>query len=1036
MSGLIGTCDASVILNSTIMSEFTFALPGAKPHARATLKRRKDAIGLGENEPDEKKIKRASKRGSTRTYSTEKGNADGSPVPDQPPVTQELIPTPPTHPFALLDDPNLYQMDGNLVDADLSFVPACDLMEANTPSLPPPAAGVYAERPPGPIATEILPGLGVAIDPRSPFAVWGNGDYLTRLPYIPAPNKPDVNALKILSAHLKELIPNVRDARGSGHVDYYVYDDYTSAVDLGVKIKESIASGRFAVVEGCPDMHKIELTLSDMMESLHIQPSEIFQVHDSLLRESKHQTPQISMPLSKFVENLKDPNTIQAILDSPYGTGQHPRLIGHVDEGYIAADKARGFFKHIPYDLKASRVWTIKHHPLFHTFQPPNAWHEVFTPSMSVTIGGHFFTFDTIHLSDVARHFDHKKPGTTNQHHTSSQLIMCAMVTQMVHLGTRPYFRKPLTSLCAMVLRPQKYLSPEEDGDGPLLAQLSAYFKVSKIDYTVPSPKKVPKGDPSQLPTVAKMAIWGALFLVEHFCLDPDNSEHLFQPMPWYAPGDELLLTEENLIKACSTLLWYTTLHSHIPICHPPRSKDPKAPIATLLCASLAALPPTKPCLVTETKSPHKVLCLITAGGAGCSVPLTHVFDVCARAMGRACLQNPRRAAAARQSGRSGYGGASARAETQPAERATLTNPPRTTPLHPRASATIWAAYHADESRAPFAFPCKVTAQRRDAALSSAATGTPSVVCDVLQNEVEPSPPQRRTAWTFPRSLNRETRSLSGRRAISGTLTCTRRFWLPHPSSRLRPSALPAPARRVAARPAGDSASRPSHGSLPRGSALSVINGGRWETADVLRVCLERVPPALVPTALLQPHASLCTFANRNDPAGRNSARRPRAPHHLPHARRLLRSCLLFLPPAFSAPRSIGGMSPAVPPPPRDIPHPPSSRARLPPAHRAIFPQRSPLARRWLAAPRRTLMFLREAGGPPVRRTLNMTCMRGKFIFMVCLCYHRRSSLCPPRYPSSSTFPPSGGAINPQSTNVGHEERQQLEHAGGVRMRE
>lgn len=106
-----------------------------------------------------------------------------------------------------------------------------------------------------------------------------------------------------------------------------------------------MVSGRFAVVEGCPDMPEIELTLSSMMESLHIRPTEEFQVHgtciflifliswlidnvDSLLRESHHTEPQISMTIAEFIDNLKNPNAIQAILDSPYGTGQHPRLIG------------------------------------------------------------------------------------------------------------------------------------------------------------------------------------------------------------------------------------------------------------------------------------------------------------------------------------------------------------------------------------------------------------------------------------------------------------------------------------------------------------------------------------------------------------------------------------------------------------------------------------------------------------------------------------------------------------------------------------
>lgn len=79
-----------------------------------------------------------------------------------------------------------------------------------------------------------------------------------------------------------------------------------------------------------------------------------------------------------------------------------------------------------------------------HRFQPPNAWHEVYTPSKSVTVGGHYYTYDTLHLSDAVRHFDIIKPGMTNQHHTSSQLTMSSMLVYMISLGPR---RKSYISL-------------------------------------------------------------------------------------------------------------------------------------------------------------------------------------------------------------------------------------------------------------------------------------------------------------------------------------------------------------------------------------------------------------------------------------------------------------------------------------------------------------------------------------------------------------------------------------------------------------
>ena len=68
-------------------------------------------------------------------------------------------------------------------------------------------------------------------------------------------------------------------------------------------------------------------------------------------------------------------------------------------------------------------------------FQPPNAWHEVYTPSKSVTVGGHFFSYDTVHFSDAGRRFDILRPGMTNQHHSSSQLTLSAMVLYMATRG-------------------------------------------------------------------------------------------------------------------------------------------------------------------------------------------------------------------------------------------------------------------------------------------------------------------------------------------------------------------------------------------------------------------------------------------------------------------------------------------------------------------------------------------------------------------------------------------------------------------------
>ncbi|KJA16319.1 hypothetical protein HYPSUDRAFT_58270 [Hypholoma sublateritium FD-334 SS-4] len=652
------------------MAEFNFALPGANPKAKATLKIRR-ANTLTQNKvTGGEKVSEGSGAPAGK-YKAKKRHRDQSIGSDQQPAHETNVAL--GVPLELIDDPMLYRIENyhpieahpssppplhtppaaeifvqrpppalianRMPDPDIMdyFEPFSQLIEARPPSppplYPPPTAGVYAQRPPGLIVNEILPDPDVIIDPRSPYAVWGDGKYLTRLPFVPDPIKPECNALKLLSAHLEELVPSVQDAHGTKLVDYYTYANYGSLAALGAQIKSSMAFGRYAVVEGCPDLPKIQLTLSDMAESLHIQPTEQFQVHDSLLREKHHTEPQVVLSISDFIDNLKDPNAIQAIPDSPNGTAQHPLLVGQVsispilfqDEGYIATDKARKLFTNIPIDMKSSRVGAIKHQPLFHTyihhdasgmgtwthissgnkfwvlavpndqnkflhlneihyhnkkfilrtqgrgqhqvydypktttryciygkagdiiFQPPNAWHEVFTPCKSITVGGHFYSYDTMHFSDVARYFDVKSSGSVNQHDASAQLIMSAMVTRMPHLGSRVYYRKPLISLCRMILRPHLYLLPNEERDAHLLADLSVYLAevVGKYGPAESQSRVFKGGDHTRLPTVTKAAILGARIIAHHFNFDLISTDFLFTPIPWYNPGDKLVLTDK-----------------------------------------------------------------------------------------------------------------------------------------------------------------------------------------------------------------------------------------------------------------------------------------------------------------------------------------------------------------------------------------------------------------------------------------------------------------------------------------------------------
>lgn len=83
------------------------------------------------------------------------------------------------------------------------------------------------------------------------------------------------------------------------------------------------------------------------------------------------------------------------------------------------------------YDVSTLDLFALlKVNGISHRFQPPNTWHEVYTPTKSVTVGGHMYSYDALHLTDVALLFDVMHPMmVTNQSHPSYHLtLVCMMV--------------------------------------------------------------------------------------------------------------------------------------------------------------------------------------------------------------------------------------------------------------------------------------------------------------------------------------------------------------------------------------------------------------------------------------------------------------------------------------------------------------------------------------------------------------------------------------------------------------------------------
>lgn len=109
------------------------------------------------------------------------------------------------------------------------------------------------------------------------------------------------------------------------------------------------------------------------------------------------------------------------------------------------------------------------------SIQPPAQIHSVYTPVASFARGGHFYSYDMCHLTEIGRHFDFLCKGEfTNQVHHHALETLVRMLVGLPRLdperGTFSFPCSPplshrsielsttsLIALCLMVIRPELY---------------------------------------------------------------------------------------------------------------------------------------------------------------------------------------------------------------------------------------------------------------------------------------------------------------------------------------------------------------------------------------------------------------------------------------------------------------------------------------------------------------------------------------------------------------------------------------------------
>ena len=75
---------------------------------------------------------------------------------------------------------------------------------------------------------------------------------------------------------------------------------------------------------------------------------------------------------------------------------------------------------------------------------PPGTWHAVYTATASNTDGGHFMMYDTLHLTEFSRAFDHKySKYSTNANHQVDRILSRLTLALPVTSQTRSQYHIP-----------------------------------------------------------------------------------------------------------------------------------------------------------------------------------------------------------------------------------------------------------------------------------------------------------------------------------------------------------------------------------------------------------------------------------------------------------------------------------------------------------------------------------------------------------------------------------------------------------------
>ncbi|TCD62265.1 hypothetical protein EIP91_007123 [Steccherinum ochraceum] len=125
--------------------------------------------------------------------------------------------------------------------------------------------------------------------------------------------------------------------------------------------------------------------------------------------------------------------------------------------------------------------------------QGPGVYHEVYTPIPTASAGGHFYTVDTMHLTEMTLWYSlGVHDCDTNHNHPSVTLTMIGMINGLRSNPRNDYPRKALAALCRIILRPLDYFATLYDDPDLLLKRQNERFEWETEEQTA---ARIPRMD-------------------------------------------------------------------------------------------------------------------------------------------------------------------------------------------------------------------------------------------------------------------------------------------------------------------------------------------------------------------------------------------------------------------------------------------------------------------------------------------------------------------------------------------------------------